>query len=293
MNFKNTLNYDPKLHSLSEAILKVAGREHTRLEEERAAQLSSIVKINENVTLNLIDKTIHIKEGIYNEASLNSFLMILKEKTKPKAKTCGTCADAMCEKCEKCKKCEENNCKCDMITENQQETKTVYVNIYFAQEHNADDAMDILKNKGVIEAAKYMAQWETGEEEEEANAPWGTSDILKKVTLNGENYVVSFNKGLPYISLVKVLSKTEDVEDETSLKEEMVNYLKTTGQEADDFDIEAAIYWFANDYYDGQTSTLYSILSTSQYRPGASIGSVEEEPESVKMLYKSLEEKFK
>jgi len=38
--------------------------------------------------------------------------------------------------------------------------------------------------------------------------------------------------------------------------------------EADDFDIEAAIYWFASHYHGGQWSNLYSALSTSQYRPG-------------------------
>jgi len=35
-----------------------------------------------------------------------------------------------------------------------------------------------------------------------------------------------------------------------------------------DFDIEAAIYWFANDYHSGQTSNLYSALSMSNYKPG-------------------------
>ena len=39
---------------------------------------------------------------------------------------------------------------------------------------------------------------------------------------------------------------------------------------ADEFDIEAAIYWFANDWHGGQWSNLYSALSTSPYRPGLS-----------------------
>ena len=34
------------------------------------------------------------------------------------------------------------------------------------------------------------------------------------------------------------------------------------------FDIEAAIYWFANHWHGGQWSNLYSALSTSPYRPG-------------------------
>ena len=39
---------------------------------------------------------------------------------------------------------------------------------------------------------------------------------------------------------------------------------------ADEFDIEAAIYWFANDWHGGQWSNLYSALSTSPYRPALS-----------------------
>jgi hypothetical protein len=44
----------------------------------------------------------------------------------------------------------------------------------------------------------------------------------------------------------------------------------TALQGADEFDIEAAIYWFANDWHGGQWSNLYSALSTSPYRPGLS-----------------------
>jgi hypothetical protein len=39
---------------------------------------------------------------------------------------------------------------------------------------------------------------------------------------------------------------------------------------ADEFDIEAAIYWFATDWHGGQWSNLYSALSTSPYKPGLS-----------------------
>lgn len=38
--------------------------------------------------------------------------------------------------------------------------------------------------------------------------------------------------------------------------------------ELDDFDSEEAIYWFASDWHSGQSSNLYSVLSTSEYRPG-------------------------
>lgn len=34
------------------------------------------------------------------------------------------------------------------------------------------------------------------------------------------------------------------------------------------FDVEEALYWFAHDFYDGQGSSLYEVLCTSEYRPG-------------------------
>jgi predicted transcriptional regulator len=51
--------------------------------------------------------------------------------------------------------------------------------------------------------------------------------------------------------------------------EEMVEFLKANYRfEHDDFDIERAIYWFSNIYHGGQSSNLYSVLSTSEYNPG-------------------------
>lgn len=38
--------------------------------------------------------------------------------------------------------------------------------------------------------------------------------------------------------------------------------------ELDRFDVEEAIYWFAADYHSGQGSNLYSVLSSSPFRPG-------------------------
>jgi len=56
-------------------------------------------------------------------------------------------------------------------------------------------------------------------------------------------------------------------------REEMLTALSG----ADEFDIEAAIYWFANDWHGGQFSNLYSALSTSPYRPGLSESGCPEE----------------
>jgi hypothetical protein len=40
---------------------------------------------------------------------------------------------------------------------------------------------------------------------------------------------------------------------------------------------EIALYWFASDYHSGQASDLYSILSTSPYRPSPLTSSIEDE----------------
>ena len=39
--------------------------------------------------------------------------------------------------------------------------------------------------------------------------------------------------------------------------------------EADAFDVECAIYWFAANNHAGQGSSLYEVISASPYNPGA------------------------
>lgn len=57
--------------------------------------------------------------------------------------------------------------------------------------------------------------------------------------------------------------------------------------ELDDFDREEAIYWFASDWHGGQDSNLYSVLSTSMFKPGPMSGACE--PDSVaQMVYDDL-----
>lgn len=55
-------------------------------------------------------------------------------------------------------------------------------------------------------------------------------------------------------------------------REEMIEFLNKCQTFGDDdskeFEIEEAIYWFANKYHSGQSSNLYAALSTSQYKPG-------------------------
>jgi hypothetical protein len=57
------------------------------------------------------------------------------------------------------------------------------------------------------------------------------------------------------------------------------------------FDVEQAIYWFANDWHGGQWSNLYSALSTSEYHPGALECGCEPESTAADM-YQHLVETF-
>ena len=83
-----------------------------------------------------------------------------------------------------------------------------------------------------------------------------------------------------------------------TLKRQMKSHLKNAfrglidDDESFNFDAEAAIYWFAGDYNEGQFSDLYKILSTSKYRPGP-MESGPADSESVNMLYEELEDWYK
>lgn len=58
-----------------------------------------------------------------------------------------------------------------------------------------------------------------------------------------------------------------------------------------DMDREAAIYWFASMYHGGQWSNLYSVLSTSPYRPGR-LANGPEPDSSEEMLFEVLVDTF-
>jgi hypothetical protein len=61
--------------------------------------------------------------------------------------------------------------------------------------------------------------------------------------------------------------------------------------EAEQFDREAAIYWFATEWHSGQWSNLYSALSTSPYSPGPIANG--REPDSMgEMLLAELRQEY-
>lgn len=51
-------------------------------------------------------------------------------------------------------------------------------------------------------------------------------------------------------------------------RDEMLAHLTDTMPEADEFDREEAVYWFACWHHSGQGSALYSALSLSPFSPG-------------------------
>ncbi len=59
----------------------------------------------------------------------------------------------------------------------------------------------------------------------------------------------------------------------------------------DEFDVESAVYWFANNYHNGCSSNLYSALSTSEYRPGPIEGHCAKDS-LAEMCYEALEREF-
>ena len=75
--------------------------------------------------------------------------------------------------------------------------------------------------------------------------------------------------------------------------DEMRAYLRPLAKQLDasDFDVEEAIYWFANDYHAGQDSYLYCALSTSEFSPGALARAPEPEGAAA-LLYDELVEEF-
>ena len=76
-------------------------------------------------------------------------------------------------------------------------------------------------------------------------------------------------------------------------KEEMLAFLQKQFGREEGFqnDAEVAIYWFANHYHGGQWSNLYSVLSTSPFRPGP-ISRGPQEGSGEEMMYKALQSEF-
>ena len=74
-------------------------------------------------------------------------------------------------------------------------------------------------------------------------------------------------------------------------RSEMLEYLATIDMDPDDFDKEEAMYWFAYNWHSGQSSNLYSVLSSSKFKPGSCSNGPQSDGMG-KYLYDELEEHF-
>jgi hypothetical protein len=75
-------------------------------------------------------------------------------------------------------------------------------------------------------------------------------------------------------------------------RDEMLEFLKFAAHQYDEFDIEAAIYWFASDYHGGQSSNLYKALCKSPFRPSPLHASIVNEGFEAEDLYYMLEDQY-
>lgn len=78
--------------------------------------------------------------------------------------------------------------------------------------------------------------------------------------------------------------------DRDEMIEALSNYFVCLDQEVQGAK-EIAIYWFASHWHGGQSSNLYSVLSTSPYKPGPNTR-LETEDEMVQDMYNVLETTF-
>lgn len=94
-----------------------------------------------------------------------------------------------------------------------------------------------------------------------------------------------------------VESSKQDVEEfKKDLKEKFFKKFKglldakSVEDEELNFSLESALYWFGNDYHSGQSDIWYAVMSSSEYRPGRSDGSIEDtEDNTAEMFYDFLE----
>jgi len=85
----------------------------------------------------------------------------------------------------------------------------------------------------------------------------------------------------------------ESINDDPT-KEDMLATLEEIFGLEDGFeeDAEIAMYWFANHNHGGQDSNLYSVLSTSEFKPGPNSSFESEGDGMVKMMYDTLTDKY-
>lgn len=81
------------------------------------------------------------------------------------------------------------------------DTTGPWVDVVFIDGDEYDEIADL----GIDEMAEYLTQWDQGDETDMAHtrdeAPWGSSDRVYEVSIEGLDYVLTINHSLGYASL--------------------------------------------------------------------------------------------
>lgn len=73
----------------------------------------------------------------------------------------------------------------------------MYREIIFLQEHEANEAIEILSKGGPSAAVEYLSQWDNGEGGYSDTKPWNKYDDKYRVG----SYMLAVNNNIPYVSL--------------------------------------------------------------------------------------------
>lgn len=128
------------------------------------------------------------------------------------------------------------------------------------------------------------------------------SGLIKVTTKSGKSYeyLPHFGAELEMlrcegygIKIKNEMFSHDDEDEQSNLKKDMYEFLKARYPGEDESSIEVAIYWFAYNHHEGQFSDLYSVLSTSDYKPSRLTHNIDDEDDEVaKAMYEDLIEKF-
>ena len=79
----------------------------------------------------------------------------------------------------------------------------MYQEIIFMHDYDDPEPFELLEEKGEEAAIEYLSQWDSGEGPEIKQKLWGKAD---QVFYSEDDYILSYNLGLGYISLCKKIS---------------------------------------------------------------------------------------
>lgn len=81
------------------------------------------------------------------------------------------------------------------------DTTGTWVDVVFVQ----DDEYHQIADMGIDEMAAYLAQWDYGQETDDARTrdeqSWGTADREYAVNVDGQDYILAINHPMSYASL--------------------------------------------------------------------------------------------